>query len=198
MKNFRKVPITIDTRMSVERLTEEFDKRIEQQKYFQFHKLKGSPVTIFRRTDDMVKITKYKSYKKDFAGPVFTGQIRKGLDYATLNGNLEKTAGYKVLAGIILGSYIIDLIAASYFLIFTPGVTFIDQLPILMCTLAIRIFIVMMLFRFEEDEIKEFNALLQEICTADDVKTLYRPDNPDKLSRTDEIFTDEDEDDERD
>lgn len=198
MKNFRYVPITIDTRMSVERLTEEFDKRIDEQKYFQFHKLKGSPVTLFRREGDTVKITKYKSYKKDFAGPVFVGRIRKGLEYATLDGHLQKTMGYKVLSAIILGSFIIDLIIASYFLIFTPGVTFIDQLPILMCTLAIRIFIVLMLFRFEPDEIQEFNNLLQEICTADQQKTLYRPENPDEQSKNNETTTDEDENNERD
>lgn len=188
MKNFMKIPFTIDSHMSVEEMTAEFDKRIDNQKYMQFHKLKGSPLLMYRREGNVVKITRYRSYKKDFAGPVFLGEIRKGLNYATLDGNLTKTKGYYILAIAILASYIIDLIIASYMLIFTPETTFISELPVLLATLAIRVYIAILLFRFEKDEIKDFNTILNEICTANDKpQTEIKPE----ITETDEVNDDE-------
>ena len=170
MKKAIKVPVTFESRLTTEELTQKIDGEISSD-IWREGSLKGRQIYMWRREGENVALKYYHSYQSDMCDTMFQGRLNKGLQGSQLDGFIKKPGGVWAIFWVILG--IAALVTAA--LLFAVGFSETHELGLLLIfplILLVVAFIEASLLRFEKKRLANINNYLREFTSAENTDVL--------------------------
>lgn len=170
MKRAIKVPVTFESRLSAEELTQKIEEEMSSDVWRESN-LRGRQIYLWRRSGDNVEVKYYHSYLSDMCDTMFQGTLNKGLQGSQLDGFIKKPAGvWAIFWGIIAVAL---LVTAG--LLFAVGFSEEPELGLLLVfplILLVVAFIEANLLRFEKKRLANINKYLREFTSAENTDVL--------------------------
>ena len=170
MKRAIKIPVTFESRLTTEELTQKIDGEISSD-IWREGGLKGRQVYLWRREGENVTLKYYHSYHSDMCDTMFQGRLNKGLQGSQLDGFIKKPGGVWAIFWVIIGIALIVTAA----LLFAVGFSEEHELGLLLIfplILLVVAFIEANLLRFEKNRLSNINKYLREFTSAENTDVL--------------------------
>lgn len=170
MRRAIKVPVTFESRLTTEELTQKIDEEISTDLWRESN-LKGRQICLWRRQGDNVEMKFYHSYRSDMCDTMFQGTLNKGLQGSQLDGFIKKPATVWAIFWVIIG--ISALVTAA--LLFAVGFSEEHELGLLLIfplILMVVAFIEASLLRFDKNRLAGINRYLREFTSAENTDVL--------------------------
>ena len=170
MKRAIKVPVTFESRLSAEELTQKIDKEASSD-IWRESDLKGRQIYLWRREGDNVELKYFHSYRSDMCDTMFQGTLNKGLQGSQLDGSIKKPAGVWAIFWVIIGI----AFAVTAALLFAVGFSEEPELGLLLIfplILVVVAFIEASLLRFDKNRLAVINKYLREFTSAENTDVL--------------------------
>ena len=170
MKRAIRVPVTFESRLTTEELTQKIDEEMSSDIWRQSD-LKGRQIYMWRRDGDNVELKYCHSYLSDMCDTMFQGTLNKGLQGSQLDGFIKKPAGVWAIFWVIIG--IAAIVTGG--LLFAVGFSEEPELGLLLIfplILLVVAFIEASLLRFDKSRLAEINRYLRELTSAENTDVL--------------------------
>lgn len=172
MKKIAKVPVTFESKLSLEEFTQKVDQALKDQEEDLIYAEKGRPLFCWQRFGSDEFVLKYfHSYRSDMCDTAFYGRLNKGLMGCQLDGAIKKPGGIWAIFWVIIGVAV--LIAAAFGIALliseTPET---GLIPIFLLVLVPVAFVEVNLLMFDKKRLKAINKYLREFISADNIDVL--------------------------
>ena len=170
MKRAIRVPVTFESGLSTEELTQKIDEEISSD-IWRESDLKGRQIYLWRYDGGIVELKYYHSYHSDMCDTMFQGVLNKGLQGSQLDGTIKKPATVWAIFWVIIG--ITFIVTAA--LLFAVGFSQEPELGLLLIfplILLVVAFIESNLLRFEKKRLANINKYLREFTSAENTDVL--------------------------
>ena len=170
MKRAIRIPVTFESRLSVEELTQKIDQELSSD-IWRESDLKGRQIYLWRREGENVELKYYHSFHSDMCDTMFQGTLNKGLQGSQLDGFIKKPATVWAIFWVIIGIALIVTAA----LLFAVGFSAEPELGLLLIfplILLVVAFIEANLLRFEKKRLANINNYLREFTSAENTDVL--------------------------
>ena len=170
MKRAIKIPVTIESGLSTEELTQKIDREVSSD-IWRESDLKGRQIYLWQRQGENVELKYYHSYRSDMCDTMFQGTLNKGLQGSQLDGFIKKPATVWAIFWVIIGI----ALAVTAALLFAVGFSEEPELGLLLVfplILLVVAFIEANLLRFEKNRLANINKYLRDFTSAENTDVL--------------------------
>lgn len=170
MKRSIKVPVTFESRLSVNELEQKIEEEMSSDVWRE-NDLKGRQIYLWRLQGDIVEVKYFHSYRSDMCDTMFQGTLNKGLQGSQLDGFIKKPATVWAIFWAIIGVSLIVTAALLFAVGFSeePEMGLLLVFPLILLVVA---FIEANLLRFEKKRLANLNNYLREFTSAENTDVL--------------------------